>query len=99
MLNPDTGRVEEYEEIWHDVEPLSGTIVAFLEKYDGSVIVGIIGAQRAGVGRGSAWRMESGRLVFAVGETEGTDIAIPVGQPVERGDKFGQWTVREYWTT
>ncbi|KAI0033599.1 hypothetical protein K488DRAFT_77814 [Vararia minispora EC-137] len=99
MLNPETGSVEEYEECWNDIEPPSGSIVAFLEKEDGMAMVGIIGSRRLGIGRGFAWRMEGGRMVFTEGETEGTDVAIPVGEPIEPGDKLGRWIVREYWTS
>ena len=99
MLNPLTGEVEVYREVWKDVDPPPGTRVAFVEKDDGSAMVGIIGAYRLGVGLTSAWRLESGRVVFCVGEPEGMDVSIPVSEPVSPGYRLGPWIVRECWET
>ncbi|VDB96737.1 unnamed protein product [Peniophora sp. CBMAI 1063] len=99
MLNPATGQVEAYEEVWEDVDPPPGTRVAFVEKDDGSAMVGIIGARRLGASRTSAWRLEAGRVVFCVGNPEGMDVSIPVSEPVEPGTRLGSWLVRECWET
>ncbi|KZV75035.1 hypothetical protein PENSPDRAFT_647560 [Peniophora sp. CONT] len=100
MLNPASGQVEPYKEVWKDIDPPPGTRVAFVEKDDGSAMVGIIGARRLGVSlRGSAWRLEAGRVIFCVGDPEGMDVSIPVSEPVVPGYKLGPWIVRECWET
>jgi len=99
MLNPGTGRVEEYREIWEDTDQPGGTLVVFLEKEDGSAIIGVVGTRRLGVGRGFAWRAEGKHIEYAAGDADGADIDISVDQALQPGDRLGSWVVREYWIT
>ncbi|KAI0321532.1 hypothetical protein OF83DRAFT_1051098 [Amylostereum chailletii] len=97
MCNPATGLIEDYEEIWLDEDPPAGTLVAFLEKGDGLAIVGVIGNRHIGVGRDFAWRKEEGYMLYAIGNVDGSDIALP--EEASIGDEIGPWIVREFWRT
>jgi len=97
MYNPATDRVEPYEEVWLDTVPPPGTLIAFLEKEDGSSFVAIIGELRLGVGRRYAWRSEGGKTVYEIGWGEGMHIVLD--GDVKEGSTIGSWIVRELWKT
>ncbi|EGO01098.1 hypothetical protein SERLA73DRAFT_159630 [Serpula lacrymans var. lacrymans S7.3] len=91
MKNPDTGCVEEYEEIWLDESIRKGTRVAILERDDGDAFVAIIGPWKLGVGWDWAWRTDGGDSL------EGSEIKVEGN--VRVGDKIGKWVIREFWST
>lgn len=95
MYNPATDRVEPYEEVWLDTVPPPATLIAFLEKEDGSSFVAIVGELRLGVGRRHAWRVEGGRTIYEIGWGEG--MHIDLDNDVEEGSTVGPWIVREFW--
>lgn len=97
MYNPVKDLVEPYQEIWLDEVPLPGTQVTFLEKEDGSSFIAIIGELRLGVGKGYAWRVEGGAVIYEIGRGEG--MKIELDKEVKEGSKIGQWIVREFWKT
>ena len=97
MYNPNTGRVETYEEVWLDTVPPTGTRVVFLEKEDGSSFIAIVGDMRLGVGTEYAWRMEGGKAVYEIGVTGG--MHVDLGGDLGEGSKVGPWIVREFWKT
>lgn len=97
MFNPVTNRVEPYEEVWLNTVPPPGTLIAFLEKEDGSGFVAIIGELRLGVGRQYAWRVEDGKAIYEIGRGDGMDIDLD--KDVKEGSTVGTWIVREFWKT
>jgi hypothetical protein len=97
MYNPVTGRVEPYEEVWLDTVPPRGTKVAFLEKDDGSGFIAIVGGLQLGVGSGYAWRVEGGKTIYEIGDTEGMDIDLD--KDPKEGSEVGPWIIREFWKT
>lgn len=97
MYNPITNRVEPHEEVWLDTVPPSGTLIAFLEKEDGSSLVAMVGELRLGVGREYAWRVEGGKAIYEIGCGEGMDVNLD--EDVKEGSRVGSWIVREFWRT
>lgn len=64
MLNPATGRVEPYEEIWKDDPPPEpGTHIAFVEREDGEAIIGILGNKHLCIGIGWVWYSDNGEIL------------------------------------
>ncbi|KAF3941910.1 hypothetical protein ABW19_dt0203846 [Dactylella cylindrospora] len=87
MVNPDTGELTDYQEVWKDVVPEKGSRVEFWE-YSGGYsvgeddrgIIGIVGGYAIGVGRteGEFWtwravdvEKEGWRLVYEKGGKRG----------------------------
>lgn len=103
MLNPATGAVEPYVEVWKDVDAPSGTLVAFLEKEDGKAFIGMIGKIRLGIGKRWAWTVSENGEARSFGEVEdvqGQDVSIINEGTTNEGDRVGTcWLVREIYHT
>lgn len=103
MLNPATGAVEPYVEVWKDVDAPSGTLVAFLEKEDGKAFIGMIGKIRLGIGKRWAWTVSENGEARSFGEVEdvqGQDVSIINEGTTKEGDRVGTcWLVREIYHT
>ncbi|KAG8878412.1 hypothetical protein FRB98_006122 [Tulasnella sp. 332] len=106
MLNPATGVIEEYAEVWRDYEVSERTLVVFLERGDGKAFIGMIGKRRIGVGIGWAWRAddEGDNGIWSFGKTDGSedgkDVVIHDSEGLKEGEGLqGGWIIRELWRT
>jgi hypothetical protein len=96
MVNPRTGEVTPYEEVWNDEETGEVDTVLFVKNVGGTTWRARVGKWQLALGRGTdgrfwAWRMEEGKEGWKMRNSTDDDTAGIVVKLLPEGRDLNGW--------